>query len=354
MALSVFELNQRSRDIFREIVDAYMETGEPVGSRTLSKRLATQLSPATIRNIMADLEEAGLLYAPHVSAGRLPTEEGLRFFVHGLLEVGDIDAGERQEIENLARNSGKSVEAFLEQASSMLAGLSQCAGVVLAPKTESILRHIEFVYLGTGRALVILISQDGLVENRLIELPSSITPDILKQASNYLGFHVAGRTLQDAKRIIDEELSHDKNKLDQLTTRVVETGMAVWAGGHEAGALIVKGQSHLLQNVTEVSELEQIRHLFSILEAKEGVQHLLDAAIEAQGIQIYIGANNTNFNISGCSIVVSPYHNLDKKIIGAIGVVGPTRMNYSRIIPLVDYTAKIVGKLLTGHNINSL
>lgn len=323
-----------------------METGEPVGSRTLSKRLTSSLSPATIRNIMADLEDAGLLYAPHVSAGRMPTEEGLRFFVNGLLEVGDLQESERTQIETLAQDSGKNVESFLENASSMLAGLAQCAGVVLAPKTDSILRHVEFVYIGTGRALVVLISHDGMVENRLIELPNAITPDMLKQASNYLAHHLTGRTLQETKMMIEEELSHDKTKLDHLTTGVVEAGLGVWAGGADKSALIVKGQAHLLQNVTEVADLEQIRQLFSVLDAKESVRQLLGAAIEADGVQIFIGAHNTHFNVAGCSLVVSPYHNMDNKIIGAIGVIGPARMNYSRIIPLVDYTAKVVTKLL--------
>lgn len=349
MSITVAELNKRSIEIFRQLVDAYMETGEPVGSRTLSKRLTTQLSPATIRNIMADLEEAGLLYAPHTSAGRLPTEEGLRFFVHGLLEIGDIEESERHQIETNCQASGHSAEKILDHATSVLSGLSQCAGIVLAPKTDNnLLRHVEFVHLSPGRALVVLISQDGLVENRIIEVPKSITPSILQQASNYLAHHLNGRTLAQTKMMIEDELRLDKTHLDKLATGVVEKGLGVWAGNKSDGSLIIKGQSRLLQNVTEVTDLDRIRDLFNMLEAKETVQELVEAAIKAEGVQIFIGADNTLFNLSGCSMVVAPYHNAQQKIIGAIGVVGPARMNYGKIIPLVDYTAKMVGRLISG------
>jgi heat-inducible transcriptional repressor len=345
MSLTVAELNKRSIEIFRELVDAYVETGEPVGSRTLSRRLKTSLSPATIRNVMADLEDAGLLYAPHTSAGRLPTEAGLRFFVHGLLQVGDLSEGDRNYIEQRCTNAGRKMDDVLEEATSMLSGLSKCAGLVLAPKTESPLKHVEFVSLNAGRAILVLITEDGVVENRLIEIPIGIPSTVLVEASNYLNSRLAGRTLTDAKRVIFEELKQHKAQLDTLTAKVVETGIGVWSEG-DKGSLIVKGQSNLLTNVTVMEELDNIRDLFTVLDTKETLVQLLDASIKADGVQIFIGAENNLFSLSGCSMVVAPYKNSSEHILGAIGVVGPTRMNYGKIIPLVDYTAKLVGNLL--------
>lgn len=346
MSLTIAELNDRSIEVFREIIDTYIETGEPVGSRTLSRRLSHPLSPATIRNVMADLEEAGLLYAPHTSAGRLPTDAGLRYFVDGLLEVGDIKETERAEIERRCKSSGLSIDSVLEQASVMLSGLSSCAGLVMAPKSDSLLKHLEFVHLAPGRALVVLISQNGNIENRIIDVPQTITQSVLNEASNYLSARIFGRTLVDARNAILDELKDQKAQLDELTAKVVEMGLGVWAGGERGGSLIIKGQSNLLDGVTELTELDHIRSLFQTLDTKETLQQLLDASIQADGVQIFIGAENSLFHVSGCSLVVSPYHNAEQKIIGAIGVIGPSRMNYSRIIPLVDYTAKIVGKLL--------
>ena len=346
MSITLAELNQRSLEVFRELVDAYVETGDPVGSRTLSRRLKTPLSPATIRNIMADLEEAGLLYAPHTSAGRLPTEDGLRFFVHGLLEIGDLNEIDRKQIEHRCQTAGLSLSSVLEEATSMLSGLAKCAGLVMAPKTDSELKHIEFVSLSPGKALVVIISQDGIVENRLIEVPKGVSPSVLVQATNYLNSHLEGKTLAQANALINEELGQHQAHLNTLATKVVEAGIAVWAGGQQGGSLIVKGQSNLLHGLTEVNELEQIRNLFDILDTKESLRSLLDASIKAEGVQIFIGAENNLFTLSGCSLVVAPYHNSRQQIIGAIGVVGPARMNYGKIIPLVDYTAKMVGSLI--------
>lgn len=350
MSLSIAELSRRSLEIFRELVDTYVETGEPVGSRTLSRRLQTPLSPATIRNIMADLEEAGLLYAPHTSAGRLPTDEGLRFFIHGLLELGDLSDQDRQYLNQLSETTGQSVDKVLEKATSLLSGLSQCAGLVMAPKTDTPLKHIEFVHLSPGRALVILISEDGVVENRLIDVPKGITPSILNEATNYLSTRLTGRTLSQTKNIIHEEVNHFQAHLNDLAAKVVKAGLAVWAGGDQSGSLIVKGQSHLLQGVTEMADLEQIRQLFQVLETKETLHQLLDASIKADGVQIFIGSDNNLFKLSGCSLVVSPYHNSRHEILGAIGIIGPARMNYGKIIPLVDYTAKMVGRLMGSNS----
>jgi heat-inducible transcriptional repressor len=349
MTLSVAELRSRSIEIFRELVDTYVETGDPVGSRTLSHRLGSSLSPATIRNIMASLEEAGLVYSPHTSAGRLPTEAGMRYFVHGLLEIGEIDENDRHILESRCVAVGKDFESLFAEATLTLAGLSDCASLILAPKTESPLRQIEFLHLGSGRALVILINEDGLVENRFIEIPEDLSPSILGEATRFLQSRLVGRSLADAKNLIAEELSRDRASLDTLTTKVIEAGVAVWAGGEEAktGSLIVRGQSHLLQNVTAIENLDKIRELFTVLEGKEAVCKLLDASIQAQGVQIFIGADNRLFDLAGCSLVVAPCKGSRQQILGAIGVIGPTRMNYSRIIPMVDYTAKIIGRLLS-------
>lgn len=346
MSISIAELNQRSLDIFRELVDAYVETGDPVGSRTLSRRLEVQLSPATIRNVMADLEEAGLLYSPHTSAGRMPTDKGLRFFVNGLLERGNISKGDQDIVEQRCQSAGHNLPALLEEATSLLSGLSQCAGLVVAPKTDSKLKHVEFVGLGPDKALVVLITEDGLVENRVIKLPNSLPPSALVEATNYLSSRLAGKSLKQAKEAIFNELSQHKADLDELASKVVEDGLAIWAGGEEGGSLIVKGQANLLGGLSETQDLEQIRTLFETLEAKESMVKLLDESIGADGVQIFIGAENGLFNLSGCSAIVSPYHNSQDKVVGAIGVIGPTHMNYGKIIPLVDYTAKLIGKMI--------
>ena len=279
--MSVADLSLRSLEIFRELVDTYVETGEPVGSRTLSRRIKTSLSPATIRNVMADLEEAGLLYAPHTSAGRLPTAEGLKLFVHGVLEVGAISEPDRLKIEDHCKSAGKSVEDILQQATGMLSGLSKCAGLVMAPKSQAALRHIEFVHLGNQRSLVVLISQDGMVENRLIELPDGITPSMLNQASNYINAHFYGATLQEIFQRIHSQMSQNKHELDQLTQRVIEAGIGVWSGDKDNGSLIIKGQNNLLQNVQEMNDLEKIRGLFDVMDTQESLHKLLNASIDA-------------------------------------------------------------------------
>ena len=343
---NVIELSERSRDIFRQIVDAYVETGEPVGSRTLSRRLSVALSPATVRNVMADLEAAGLLFAPHTSAGRMPTQAGMRLFVDGLLELGKLAEDERERIDRQCRADGKSLEALLGEALSALSGLSRCAGLVLAPKTQVALKHIEFVPLAPGRALVVLVTDDGLVENRVLELPGAVTPAELAEATNFLNARLVGRTLDEARSEILADLESQRGQLDELTTRVVAAGLATWAGGDSGGQLIVRGQSHLLDDVSALDDLERIRALFEALETKEQLLRLLDLTNQAAGVQIFIGAENELFRVSGCSMIVAPYHNSRDQIVGAIGVIGPTRINYARIIPLVDYTAKVVGRMI--------
>ena len=340
------ELNERSREIFRLIVDGFVQTGEPVGSRTLSRLLGQNLSPATIRNVMADLEEAGLLYSPHTSAGRLPTEAGLRLFVHGLLELGNLAEDERHNIEALCAARGKSLAQALEEATSALSGLSHCAGVVVVPKQERPLKHIEFVHLGPGRALVVLVTEDGMVENRVIEVPLGVPPATLVAASNYLNARLVGRTIEEARCDIEDEIGSYKAQLDELTKRVVATGIASWAGGDGESALIVRGQANLLEDVTALADLERLRALFEMLETKETVLRLLDASRKAEGVQIFIGAESHLFGVAGCSLIIAPYQNSREQIVGAIGVIGPTRINYARIIPMVDYTAKVIGRII--------
>ncbi|HEY3912005.1 MAG TPA: heat-inducible transcriptional repressor HrcA [Stellaceae bacterium] len=342
----IIELTERSRDIFRLIVDGYVATGEPIGSRTLSRLLGQNLSSATIRNVMADLEEAGLLYAPHTSAGRLPTEAGLRLFVHGLLEVGRLAEDERRNIESLCLARGKSLPQALEEAISALSGLSHCAGVVVAPKQDRPLKHLEFVHLGAGRALVVLVTEDGLVENRVIEVPLGLPPAALTAAGNYLNARLIGRTIEEARAEIEAEIASNQAQLDELTSKLVAAGLASWAGDDKGSALIVRGQANLLDDVTALADLERLRALFEMLETRETVLRLLDASKQGEGVQIFIGAESRLFGVAGCSMVIAPYHNSREQIVGAIGVIGPTRINYARIIPMVDYTAKVIGRLL--------
>ncbi|MDH5188855.1 MAG: heat-inducible transcriptional repressor HrcA [Rhodospirillaceae bacterium] len=344
----ITELNDRSREIFRSLVDGYIQTGEPMGSRTLSRIPGIDLSPATIRNVMADLEDAGLLYSPHTSAGRIPTEIGLRLFVDGLLEIGNLTKDERESIEGQCKSSGSSVEGMLERATGALSGLSNCAGLVVAPKTQTPLRHIEFVSLNPGRALVVLVTETGVVENRIIEVPMGIPPSSLVQATNYLSAHLVGRSLDEALLSINEDLKNHRDQLDALTKQVVEEGVAVWSGANSstAPALIVRGQSHLLEDSDAANNLESIRALFVALEAKESMAALLEKTDIADGVQIFIGADNNLFSHSGCSLIVGPYKDSRENIVGAIGVIGPTRMNYARIIPMVDYTARLVSRLI--------
>ncbi len=342
----ISELNERSREILRMVVEAYVETGEPVGSRTLARRGSLELSPATIRNVLADLEDAGLLYAPHTSAGRLPTEAGLRLFVSGLLEVGGLSEDERHSIDGRLAAAGKSLSQALEEATTTLSGLSRCAGLVLAPKIERPLKHIEFVLLSSTRALVVMVTEDGLVENRLIDVPPGTPASTLLAATNYLNARLVGRTVEESRKVIDAVVAGRRAQLDELTGRLVAAGLASWAGGGEGTALIVKGQAKLLDDVTALADLERLRTLFDMLETRETMVRLLDATREGEGVQIYIGADNPLFGVAGCAMIVAPYGSSREHVVGAIGVIGPTRLNYARIIPLVDYTAKVIGRLL--------
>jgi len=339
-------LDERSREIFRMIVDGYVETGEPVGSRTIARRKGFDISPATIRNVMADLEAQGLLFAPHTSAGRLPTDAGLRLFVNGLLEIGGPAEEEKRAIEARCAAAGKSLPQALEEATTTLAGLSRCAGLVLSPKTERPLKHIEFVPLAPGRALVVMVTEDGLVENRIIEVPTGTLASAMTTASNYLNARLVGRTLEESRDAILTDIEERRGEIDELTARLISTGLASWSGSAHDSALIVKGQAALLEDVTAVADIERLRVLFGILETKEALVRLLDATRLGEGVHIYIGSDNPLFGVAGCSMIVAPFANSREHVVGAIGVIGPTRINYARIIPMVDYTAKVIGRLL--------
>jgi len=345
------QLNERSREIFRQIVESYLATGEPVGSRNLARIIPMTLSPASVRNVMADLEHAGLVYAPHTSAGRLPTERGLRFFVDVLMHIGAPTENDRKAIEAqvAAAGTAKSVESVLNDASGMLSGLTRAAGVVLTVKSNTRLKHVEFVRLEPERALVVLVSEDGQVENRILSLPPGLPSSALSEATNFLNARIRGRTLPEARVELDRALEASKAELDQLTQRIVSAGLASWSGGEsEERKLIVRGQANLLDDLHALEDLERVRLLFDDLEEKRAVADLLGRAENAEGMRIFIGSENKLFSLSGSSTIVSPYRDGQGRIVGVLGVIGPTRLNYARIIPMVDYTAKVVSKVLAG------
>jgi heat-inducible transcriptional repressor len=348
-ASDLARLNERSRTILRQIVDSYLTTGEPVGSRNLARVLPMTLSPASIRNVMSDLEALGLIAAPHTSAGRLPTQLGLRMFVDGLLEVGDLTDDERRQIEaQIGIKREKSVDQVLAEAGEMISGLSHCAGVVLAEKQVARLKQIEFVKLEPLKALVVLVGEDGSVENRIIALPPGLPSGALIEAANYLNASIGGLTITEARARIEKELQSAKAELDGLTKKVVEAGLAEWSGAQdERKSLIVRGQANLLKDVSAADDLDRIRQLFGDLEEKRELVQLLGASENADGVRIFIGSENKLFSLSGSSLIVSPFHDGSRKVVGVLGVIGPTRLNYARIIPMVDYTAKLVGRLLT-------
>jgi heat-inducible transcriptional repressor len=348
-AVNLRQLNERSREIFKRIVETYLETGEPVGSRNLSRALPMTLSPASVRNVMSDLESLGLIYAPHTSAGRLPTQTGLRLFVDGLLEIGDITEAERNQIEArmVAGGRRRGVQDFLAEAGEMLSGLSRCAGVVLAEKQSKTLRQVEFVNLGEGKALAVLVSEDGDVENRIVTLPEGLPLSSLNEATNYINARIAGQTLAEARTRIEAEIEARRAQLDELTARVVTEGLATWSGGGvDRQSLIVCGHAHLLEDVKAMEDLERVRLLFEDLDAKKDLIQLMGLAERAEGVRIFIGSENKLFSLSGSALIVSPFEDSEQRIVGVLGVIGPTRLNYARIIPMVDYTARLLGRLV--------
>ena len=343
------QLSERSREIFRQIVESYLATGEPVGSRNLSRLIPMTLSAASVRNVMSDLEQLGLIYAPHTSAGRLPTERGLRFFVDALMQIGDLNESDRRAIEAQVAGAGKSVEGVLTEASGLLSGLTRAAGVVLSAKLNVRLKHIEFVRLEPERALVVLVSEDGQVENRVLPVPLGLPTSALTEATNFLNARIRGRTLAEARGELEKALEAARSELDELTQKIVAAGLASWSGGEtDERKLIVRGQAHLLDDLRALEDLERVRLLFDDLETRRGVIDLLGRAERAEGVRIFIGSENKLFSLSGSSTIIAPYSDGAGRIVGVIGVIGPTRLNYARVIPMVDYTAKVVGKLLAG------
>jgi heat-inducible transcriptional repressor len=342
---SLAELDERARDIFRRVVESYLETGEPVGSRTLSKG-GVHLSPASIRNTMQDLTHLGLLGAPHVSAGRVPTHAGLRLFVDGLLEVGDLPEDERREIDARLATKGRNFEEALNEASSILSGLAGGAGIVVTPARDAGVKHVEFVALSPDQTLAIMVFEDGSVENRLMRLAAGVTPSSLQEASNFMNARLRGRTLGEAGVEIRGELETARRQLNETAARLVEDGMAAWSGGDgESRALIVRGRANLLGDRQALDDLERVRMLFDDLEQKEQLIGLLDDVREAQGVRIFIGAETRLFSLSGSAVIAAPYMTGRQKVLGAIGVIGPARLNYARVIPLVDYTARVLSQV---------
>jgi heat-inducible transcriptional repressor len=342
-------LNERSREIFRQIVESYLATGEPVGSRNLSRILSMPLSPASVRNVMSDLEQLGLIWAPHTSAGRLPTELGLRFFVDALMQVGDLAEEDRNSIESqvAAARKGQSLESVLTEASQMLSGLTRSAGIVLTAKDNVRLKHVEFVRLEPDRALAVLVAEDGQVENRILNVPLGLPASALVEAANFLNARIRGKTLTEVRHEVEKAVEDSQAELDQLTQKVIAAGLASWSGGDgDDRKLIVRGQAHLLEDLKALEDLERVRSLFDALETKQAVIDLLGRAERADGVRIFIGSENKLFSLSGSSTVISPYRDGRGRIVGVLGVIGPTRLNYARVIPMVDYTAKVVGRLL--------
>ena len=341
------EMDARSREVFQRVVESYLSSGEPMGSNTLTQQMSQQVSAATIRNVMKDLEFLGLLDSPHTSAGRRPTEMGLRMFVDGIMEVGDPDEADQRKLA-ATMDEGDSITNMLDRMSNALSGLTHGASLVLAPKKSSPIKHIEFVCLATDRALVVLVFANGEVENRIFRPPLGQTPSQMREAANFLNAVGQGKTLQELQSSVIWEIKKHRSELDALTTSLVEAGVAVMqnAGGDNE-RLIVRGRSNLLEAAGTAEDLERVRVLFDDLERKRDIAEFLQLADEGEGVRIFIGSENKLFSLSGSSLVVSPYMNADRKVVGAIGVIGPTRLNYGRIVPIVNYTAQMVGRVLS-------
>ncbi|CAD7043575.1 MULTISPECIES: heat-inducible transcriptional repressor HrcA [Pseudorhizobium] len=343
-------LDDRSREIFRRIVESYLETGEPLGSRNLSRLLPMSLSPASVRNVMSDLEELGLIYSPHVSAGRLPTQSGLRFFVDAFMQVGDLSEEERTSIERQIRpeDRDRPLESLMHDASRMLSGVSRGAGIVVTTKSDPILKHVEFIRLEPTKALAVLVGEHNQVENRIIDLPAGVTSSQLTEAANFLNAHLTGQTLLELRAELERLKTQVQTELTALSQDLVQRGLAVWSGTREDGKpnqLIVRGRANLLEGMTGLDDLDRLRLLFDDLEKKDSLIEILNLAESGPGVRIFIGSENKLFSLSGSSLIVAPYRDQEERIVGAVGVIGPTRLNYSRVVPMVDYTAQLLARL---------
>ena len=340
----LFDLDQRSKKIFRLIVNDFLKDGKPVGSRKLSIKMGEKLSAASVRNVMFDLQEAGLLRSNHTSGGRIPTDLGLRFFVDGLLQVGRLTDNQCSEIEKVVNGQSQNVEEMFSETSSLLSGLLDCAGIVPAPKLEGFIKHIEVVPVSNERALVILVTEAGIIENRIIEVPKGLPASLLIETTNYLNSIIRGKTLQESRKIIIDQIRDDKKHIDKVTKNLIDQGLACWDNASKKSKLIVTGTSKLLDDVIAMEQLEDVRLLIEKLENKKNLMGVIDETLQAEGLQIFIGSENNLFGLTGCSTIISPFKNKKKEIIGAIGVIGPMRINYAKIIPVVDYTAKLIGE----------
>lgn len=342
------EMNERSREVFRRVVEGYLASGDPVGSRTLTRTLSEKISAATVRNVMQDLEFLGLLDSPHVSAGRIPTQLGLRMFVDGLLEVGTVADEDREKIDATMGANDHDVATLLDRIGATLSGITRGASLVLAPKHEAPIKHIEFVSLGPDRALVVLVFADGHVENRVFTPPPGQTPSSMREAANFLNALAEGKTLSELRKTVVHDISRRRQEIDSLAQALVESGLALWENaGEQSERLIVRGRANLLEGKAEAQDFERIRSLFDDLERTRDIAEFLELAETGEGVRIFIGSENKLFSLSGSSLVVSSYMNADRKIIGAVGVIGPTRLNYGRIVPIVDYTAQLVGRMIS-------
>ena len=345
------DMNTRSREVFRRVVEGYLENGEPMGSRTLTRTLTEKVSAATVRNVMQDLEYLGLLDSPHISAGRIPTQMGLRMFVDGLLEIGEMNVVDREKLNATVADTAQDVDGMLDQIGSALSGITQGASLVLTPKQQAPIKHIEFVSLAKDRALVVLVFANGQVENRLFTPPPGQTPSSMREAANFLNALIEGRTLSDLQGAVKTEIAARRQEIDTLAHDLVESGLAVWQNkGDRHERLLVRGRANLLDGDAEEADLTRIRTLFDDLERKRDIAEFLELTEDGEGVRIFIGSENKLFSLTGSSLVVSPYMNADRKIVGAVGVIGPTRLNYGRIVPIVDYAAQLVGKRIADQS----
>jgi len=341
------ELTLISKQIFKSVIESYLKTGEPVGSETLSKKLGINISASAIRSIMANLQKEGLLFAPHVSAGRLPTDKGMKYFVDGLLEFGRLSKIERETIKSKCQSKGISFEDILNEASKTLSGLSKCAGFVVAPKYQNKIKHIEFIKLSSNQIMSIVVNENGLVENRILDSTNDYDEQTLRQVSNYLNSKFSGNTIDEIKKIISNEIENSQLELNTISKKLVQEGIIELAPDLEAPYIFLHGQSSLLEDEIVAKDLDRMRTIFDDIENKSNFLNILESTSKGGGVQIFIGAQNFLFNHSGLSMIMAPYINNEQKIIGTIGVLGPMRLNYARIVPLVDYTSKVIGRILS-------
>ena len=341
------ELSHRSKQIFKSVVETYLETGSPSGSETILKKGLIDLSSSSIRSILAELQKEGFLYAPHTSSGRLPTDKGMRLFVDGLLEFGRLSKNEQENIKQQCVSKGASFQDVLEEASKLISGLSNHAGIVVAPKFQNKIKHIEFIRLNNSQVMSIIASINGQIENRIINEKGLYSDNTLKEISNYLNSKYTNKNIDEIKKNIKDDIKNSKGRLEVLSKNLVKKGILELEPNTENPYIFLHGQSSLLGDEIISKDLDQIRKLFDEIENKNTFVNILENTNAAKGVQIFIGSQNFLFKHSGLSMVMAPYKNKAQEIIGAIGVVGPTRLNYSRIVPLVDYTSKIIGKVLS-------